>query len=596
MKKLVMIVSLLTACGVANAVLLVHEDFEGMGLGDNPGIASSNECGLGVDNWNNNMGSGGSASVVGSIPFGNYIVGANALDLTRTTSGGSVVFDTGTAGITSGKMYVSFLFSGSAADLAVASFMQFRRTDLNFRVNPLATGSADDGIGVYYDAAYYEDNSGTLMNTGTNYIIIVKFDGLGTAGGTSSGWAVSAEAFDSIRAGGITEAELDAVAYLKASGAETTAGALTMGTSDSFLFTFGGAAEYVIDEIRIATTLADAVGIPLTNGLLVHEDFEGMTQGYSPSASTTWGGSGIDRWSNALGAHATPVVTNSLSFDTYSTGNNALHVDVHTEGGALNFYTSTDGIDTNAMYVSFLFNGSAADLAAAGYMQLRRGDLNFRTSPLTPPSSEDGISVYYGTAYHRDNSDSLMNNGTYLIVAKFDGLGSAAGEATMWAIDSTAFYNNKRDGLTEAELDASAFLKAAGTDSELLTLQDGDMFSMVFGGAAEYTVDEIKIGTSLESVTVPLTTVGPILSSIVDMDFVSDGVVEMVIYSSSPEENVPLVSSDLLTDAWQAVPHSDDGVNDFVLTNLSYSTVSGTNRVIYLQADTAQKFFGIGEQ
>jgi len=53
---------------------------------------------------------------------------------------------------------------------------------------------------------------------------------------------------------------------------------------------------------------------------------------------------------------------------------------------------------------------------------------------------------------------------------------------------------------------------------------------------------------------------------------------------------------------WKRVAHSDDGVNDFVTTNLSYSTVdvaTGTQSVIYAQANHSSEFlniFGNGER
>ncbi len=45
---------------------------------------------------------------------------------------------------------------------------------------------------------------------------------------------------------------------------------------------------------------------------------------------------------------------------------------------------------------------------------------------------------------------------------------------------------------------------------------------------------------------------------------------------------------------WAHVPHSNDGTNAFVVTNLSYSTESGSNIVIYVQADSDTAFFGLG--
>jgi hypothetical protein len=56
----------------------------------------------------------------------------------------------------------------------------------------------------------------------------------------------------------------------------------------------------------------------------------------------------------------------------------------------------------------------------------------------------------------------------------------------------------------------------------------------------------------------------------------------------------PKSTADLQVGAWTGVPHSDDGVNAFVVTNLDYSTAEGTNEVIYVRATNSAAFFGIG--
>lgn len=55
----------------------------------------------------------------------------------------------------------------------------------------------------------------------------------------------------------------------------------------------------------------------------------------------------------------------------------------------------------------------------------------------------------------------------------------------------------------------------------------------------------------------------------------------------------PLGRDDLLSGAWANVPHSDDGINPFMVTNLTYSTVEGTNVAIYVQTTNSAGFFGI---
>jgi len=63
----------------------------------------------------------------------------------------------------------------------------------------------------------------------------------------------------------------------------------------------------------------------------------------------------------------------------------------------------------------------------------------------------------------------------------------------------------------------------------------------------------------------------------------------------SPDGFYPKATTDLVSGTWTNVAHSDDGVNPFYITNLSYSTVEGANKVIYVDTTNSQSFFGIGE-
>jgi len=56
----------------------------------------------------------------------------------------------------------------------------------------------------------------------------------------------------------------------------------------------------------------------------------------------------------------------------------------------------------------------------------------------------------------------------------------------------------------------------------------------------------------------------------------------------------PKTTTDLVLVPWGSVAHSDDGVNPSHVTNLNYSTADGANKVIYVQANGAEGFFGIG--
>ncbi len=62
---------------------------------------------------------------------------------------------------------------------------------------------------------------------------------------------------------------------------------------------------------------------------------------------------------------------------------------------------------------------------------------------------------------------------------------------------------------------------------------------------------------------------------------------------SGGEHYYPVASSNLESAVWGHIPHSPDGLNPFVATNLSYSTTDGSNTVIYVRVDYAQKFFKV---
>lgn len=86
-------------------------------------------------------------------------------------------------------------------------------------------------------------------------------------------------------------------------------------------------------------------------------------------------------------------------------------------------------------------------------------------------------------------------------------------------------------------------------------------------------------------------------ATIVAFTSVSANVLKMVVNAPDASELYsPLATMDLVNGGWGAVAHSDDGVNPFVVTNLSYSTVEGTNEVIYVQASDAHKFYGVNHQ
>lgn len=77
------------------------------------------------------------------------------------------------------------------------------------------------------------------------------------------------------------------------------------------------------------------------------------------------------------------------------------------------------------------------------------------------------------------------------------------------------------------------------------------------------------------------------------------GTMRIVIDAPGAEANYwPKACPDLMVGPWAGVAHSVDGSAPWHVTNLTYviEHESGTNEVIYVQADEAAKFFGIGDE
>ncbi len=81
--------------------------------------------------------------------------------------------------------------------------------------------------------------------------------------------------------------------------------------------------------------------------------------------------------------------------------------------------------------------------------------------------------------------------------------------------------------------------------------------------------------------------------SIVGFKLVAPGIYEIEVETKNPDVQHLLGSTDLVNGGWSSIPHSDDGLNPYVQTNLLYSTPNGVNRVIYIQSGDAQAFFGV---
>ncbi len=89
------------------------------------------------------------------------------------------------------------------------------------------------------------------------------------------------------------------------------------------------------------------------------------------------------------------------------------------------------------------------------------------------------------------------------------------------------------------------------------------------------------------------TTDGTETPAILSLKWVAPGVLEMEINAASPAAGRLRGSVDLTSGSWADAPHADNVNGPFVVTNLSHSAASGTNVLIYVEADQDAEFFSV---
>lgn len=98
----------------------------------------------------------------------------------------------------------------------------------------------------------------------------------------------------------------------------------------------------------------------------------------------------------------------------------------------------------------------------------------------------------------------------------------------------------------------------------------------------EFSVDSDSAGGVAETVFATL-------------EWVGSDLLRLAVSSTGNWEELRLVgSSNLVRGGWSYIPHSDDGVNPFMITNLLYSTsMDATQRIIYVHPAGPTAFFGV---
>ena len=285
------------------------------------------------------------------------------------------------------------------------------------------------------------------------------------------------------------------------------------------------------------------------------------------------------------------VNNNTTVSGTYSVGGTFGLGLAATGGGALTVNAGGIVNANGAWLIAGYASGGSGDITVDGGT-LNAGVFyvgNLGNGTLTV-NSGSASSAVLNVALEPSSTGLVEVNGGILTVTGLNA-GHTTGSATV-TLNGGQMINN--GGFVQ---NANTVMNFAGGELVFTVSSLEDVNDVIDNGSGTWNFAETRSvvsnaqGVVVSSVPTPPTEAATIVSS-----SISNNVMRMVIDTPSGLNFYqPMASSNLVTEGWGSIPHSDDGVNPFVVTNLDYSTTdtSGSNEVIYVQVDHVQKFFSV---
>ncbi|MCP5537435.1 MAG: PEP-CTERM sorting domain-containing protein [Akkermansiaceae bacterium] len=265
------------------AAVLLYEPFDYTATETIAGKGGSESGFDGSSSWAENA-LGTTEITAGSSSFGTLATTGNKFHYNN--SFGSVNYDklayasrAMNVSASSGELYITFLMQGPSG-FRLNGGVYINGSIKEFGATRTEYFNADRGASPDRPHLYYADQLATAVDnpvTATTYMYVQKYTGLGTgSGGTAQLWLIDSGDYDTIAAdGNVTTAELDANSLTSTSVLTLAGAAPTLDGSEELrilLHDFGGGhTDYTLDEIRVATTLNEAMDIvpePSSSALL----------------------------------------------------------------------------------------------------------------------------------------------------------------------------------------------------------------------------------------------------------------------------------------------------------------------------------------
>jgi len=242
--------------GTANATLLSYESFDyttGQALN-----AQNGGLGWGSNAWN----AAGQYTVVSGLSFSDYPVLDNAVELNDPATSNAQLLANRQVASTANPttLWYSYLYRPDTTANNNYNGLQLNTSTTNVGAARLRSANrgwstAIGGVGVDNGVTFGSQN----FVDATTYLVISKFTGLSGSSITGKWWSLRTSEYDSIKAGGISEAELDATNYDNST--ETVGLAYSFDTGKyvqiQWVASSAGGQSATYDELRHATQLAD---------------------------------------------------------------------------------------------------------------------------------------------------------------------------------------------------------------------------------------------------------------------------------------------------------------------------------------------------
>lgn len=242
--------------------------------------------------------------------------------------------------------------------------------------------------------------------------------------------------------------------------------------------------------------------------------------------------------------------------------------------------------------------GYTGNVSVAGFFLFKQEDFNsgYETGSLSVTGLSVTVNCYNSGEHNQSGRWVVEKDGTFYVSQTALTIYGTSKVSTLdpnelWTVydpaDPTRRINFNQAGATYSALDLTG-VTAAGIYFE------HDLWDAGTGNEAfSFAVKAFEVSGALGEDPEPDTASAAIL----DITPFSDTVMKLTVSSDNPGICYPKTASALTTNTvWSSVGHSTNGLAPFAVTNLGHSAASGTNFIIYVEADADQKFFDIGAE